>query len=191
MHGCILRRTHTHTHTPSQLGEEVAWEVNLIRKWNNGSKGVLHNTSSVAFPKPTWHLRLICIQIRSCCITSSVNYGIQMERLRQGWRKWLDRQLQPSQKWKSNSARKRRRNDPPLHSPLSSLGVSDIFFPFRASPCTRRGDHFLCTCDGRIFLITHLSQNQDEYTGPLVIVITCTQHQLTLRGEVCLPEALS
>lgn len=81
------------THTWSQPGEEVAREVNPIRKWNNGSKGVLHNTSSTLFPKPTWRLCRICIQIRSCCITSGVNYGIEMRRLWRGWREWLDGQL--------------------------------------------------------------------------------------------------
>lgn len=85
------QHTHMHAHTHILTGEEVAWEVNPIREWNNGSKGVLHNTSSAPFPKPTWRLCLICIQIRSCCITSGANYGVQMGwYVKVEWSDWMD-----------------------------------------------------------------------------------------------------
>lgn len=56
-----------------------AWEVNPILVQKSWIKRCpAHNTSSTLFSKQTWHLGLICIQIRSRCITSGANYGIQM-----------------------------------------------------------------------------------------------------------------
>lgn len=89
--------------TSQALAHAQAWrETNsqvrrLLRKWtwsaseSNGSKGVQNNTSSAPFFKPTWRPGLICIQISSCCITSGVNYGGQMEGyVKAEGRDWTD-----------------------------------------------------------------------------------------------------
>lgn len=126
-----LARTHILT------GEEVAWEVNPIRKWNNGSKGVLHNTSSAPFPKPTWRVCLICIQIRSCCITSGANYGVQMGwYVKVEWSDWMDN-FNLAKNGNPIQQGKEERITPPYPTSFSVFsqvwGFSDISFLFHAS----------------------------------------------------------
>lgn len=150
-------------------------------------------TPHPAPPKPTWRLRCICIQIRSFCITSGANYGAQMGEITS--RLWGAIGRTTLTQPKNGNPIQRREEEqiiPLFLSPLSSLGVSDVSFPFHASLFLMCADRCFCACGAWIFLITHLSRNQDKYTET-----SChgdnvhTQQSLTVRLEVCIPEALS
>lgn len=132
----------------SQSGEEVAWEVNLIRKWNKGSKGVSF-------------------------VYRSVHFVLSLERIMAF--RWRDYVKAEGRDWTDNFNLTKNEN-PIQHGDEEQIIPCALVFcqvwGFQTLPshfmplcfwCALCWDGCLCACDGRIFLITHLFQNQDKY----------------------------
>lgn len=163
---CTGMHENTHIHTRSQV-KRLLEKWTRSGEWNNGSKGVPHNTSSAPLPKPIWRLGLICIQISSGCITSGVNYGVQMGRYvkaQQG--DWMDN-FNLAKNGNPIQWGKRKTNYPQLLQFLVKSGGFQTFPFYFMLPCFWRWcvlwwDHFLGACNAWIFLNTHLSQSREK-----------------------------